>query len=169
MAYIDPYVQAIRNAVYGEEVRNSIADAIVAMNNESSSAKSTAMQAQDSAAANAREAAGSALEAQQSAAAASTAAESLGFRSATATLTTNGWTALNDIYTQTVTVSGVLTTDFVITTLGNISAEDREIARLAAISCTAQAADSLTFEAEKLPEISVPINILLVGGVRTSS
>ena len=166
MAYIDPYVQAIRSAVYGEEVRDSIANAIVAMNNESSSAKSTAQQAQDSASAKAIEAASSALAASESAATAETVAQSLGFRSKSVTLLNSSWTLSNDIYTQTVTVSGVLTTDFVLTTLGNVSAEHRGDVRGASISCVAQAENSLTFEAEKLPGVNVPINILLVGGAR---
>lgn len=42
MANIGPYVSNIRTAVYGEEVRGSIADAITAINTESESSKATA-------------------------------------------------------------------------------------------------------------------------------
>lgn len=57
MANISPYTDAIREAIYGEEVRGSIADAIDAMNIESSSAYSAAVTAQTSATASASSAA----------------------------------------------------------------------------------------------------------------
>lgn len=57
MANIKPYTDAIRTAVYGEEVRGAIADAIDAMNTESSGAYSAATSSQDSASASAAAAA----------------------------------------------------------------------------------------------------------------
>lgn len=54
MANISPYTDAIRNAIYGEEVRGSIADAIDAMNVESSGAYSAAISSQTSASASAQ-------------------------------------------------------------------------------------------------------------------
>lgn len=60
MANINQYLAAIMSATYGEEVRGSIHDAIEAMNEESSDAKSAAETAQDSAQASATAAANSA-------------------------------------------------------------------------------------------------------------
>lgn len=50
MANISTFLERIRNAIYGEEVRSSIHDAISAMNEESSEAINVARDAQDSAA-----------------------------------------------------------------------------------------------------------------------
>lgn len=82
MANISDYLAKIRSAVYGEEVRGSIHDAIEAMNTESSNAMSYAKTAQDSASASAQNASKSesnastyASNAQSSATAASTAAD----------------------------------------------------------------------------------------------
>lgn len=72
MANIEIEVEKIRQAIYGEEVRGSICDALLAMNTESSNAMSYAQTAQDSAAAKASEASTSAATAQS---AAETAAE----------------------------------------------------------------------------------------------
>lgn len=72
MANIEIEVEKIRQAIYGEEVRGSICDALLAMNSESSNAMSYAQTAKDSAAAKAREASDSAATAQS---AAETAAE----------------------------------------------------------------------------------------------
>ena len=76
MANITPQLDKILSAVYGEEVRGSIHDALVAMNGESSSAMEYASTAQDSAANSATAAATSASNAAQSATSASTSAES---------------------------------------------------------------------------------------------
>lgn len=56
MASIDTYLQKILEAVYGEEVRGSIHDAIAAMNEESTRAEAAAISAQNSATAKAAEA-----------------------------------------------------------------------------------------------------------------
>ena len=56
MANIETYLQKILDAIYGEEVRGSIHDALEAMNTESSSAMSIASTAQDSAKASAAQA-----------------------------------------------------------------------------------------------------------------
>lgn len=65
MADIKRYTDAIREAVYGEEVRGSIADAIDAIDSESSIAYSSAISAQDSAVQSASNAYKSAQESQQ--------------------------------------------------------------------------------------------------------
>lgn len=75
MAAIDTYLQDIVDAVYGEEVRWSIHDAISAMNTESTAAEAAAISAQNSATAKATEAAGSAQAASQSASSANTSAQ----------------------------------------------------------------------------------------------
>jgi len=72
MAAIDDYIAQIQAAVYGEEVRGSIVNALNAMNTESSTAKSAAQTAQDSATAKAQEAATSATTASQAATTATT-------------------------------------------------------------------------------------------------
>ena len=66
MADISPYLTAIMEAVYGEEVRSSIHDAIEAINAESSEAKSAAITAQNSATASATSASNSASSAEGS-------------------------------------------------------------------------------------------------------
>lgn len=75
MANIATYLEKILAAVYGEEVRGSIHDAIQAMNGESSSAMEYAKTAKDSAANSAASAQSSALTAGQQADAASTYAQ----------------------------------------------------------------------------------------------
>ena len=75
MAAIDTYLQDIVDAVYGEEVRWSIHDAISAMNVESTAAEAAAISARNSATAKATEAAGSAQSASQSASSANTSAQ----------------------------------------------------------------------------------------------
>lgn len=72
MANISTHLQKIKSAVYGEEVRGSIHDAIEAMNVESSSAMEYAKTAKDSAAASASTALIKATEADASAQAAKT-------------------------------------------------------------------------------------------------
>ena len=67
MANIATFLQKILDAVYGEEVRGSIHDALVAMNVESSEAMRFAATAKDSAAASALEAKASAATAEQKA------------------------------------------------------------------------------------------------------
>lgn len=67
MANIQPYVDDIRNARYGRDVRESIAAGIEAMNAESSGAYDAAITAQDSATASAQAASTSANNAQASA------------------------------------------------------------------------------------------------------
>ena len=67
MANIETYLQKILDAIYGEEVRGSIHDALEAMNTESSNAMSVASTAQDSAKASATQAQQSATKAQESA------------------------------------------------------------------------------------------------------
>ena len=76
MANIEIEVEKIRQAIYGEEVRGSICDALLAMNSESSNAMSYAQTAQDSAAAKAREASASAATAQTAAEDAASSVES---------------------------------------------------------------------------------------------
>lgn len=228
MANIDPYVEAIRNAVYGEEVRGSIADAIVAMNFESSYAKTAATQGKESAAESASSAAASADRAEEivselgpiflikgtvtfanlpanpeptwlytiSDAFTTTSdfIEGAGypisagatiyrttnnkwcvlsgaviFRSLTVTLSAENWVPSNSTYSQTVTATGVSATDFVITTLGIIAVENRDKVRGCNITCISQTVNSLTFEAEDLPDVAVPINVLLIGGVKVTS
>lgn len=229
MANIDPYVEAIRSAVYGEEVRGSIANAIVAMNFESSEAKTAAIQGQNSAVESAAVAAANADRAEEIVAelgpvflvkgtvtfanlpvspepawlytvsdafiTTSNFIEGAGypispgatvyyttankwcvlsgaviFRSLVVTLLPQNWVLANSsTYTQTVTASGVTLTDFVIATLGEMTTEDRNKARGGNITCVSQAVNSLTFESEALFDISVPINVLLIGGVRVTS
>lgn len=70
MANISTHLQKIMSAVYGEEVRGSIHDAIAAMNTESSNAMEYAKTAKDSAAASASTASSKATEASASAQAA---------------------------------------------------------------------------------------------------
>lgn len=67
MASISTYLQKILDAVYGEEVRSSIHDALAAMNEESSNAMEYAVTAKDSAAASASSARDSAETAAQKA------------------------------------------------------------------------------------------------------
>lgn len=67
MANISPYLQKILEAVYGEEVRGSIHDALAAMNVESSDAMRFAATAKDSAAVSAMDAKASAATAEQKA------------------------------------------------------------------------------------------------------
>lgn len=74
MASISTYLQKILDAVYGEEVRGSIHDALAAMNEESSSAMEYAATAKDSAAASAELAKNEAATATQKAGDAETAA-----------------------------------------------------------------------------------------------
>lgn len=76
MANITSYLNAILSAVYGEEVRGSIHDAIAAMNTESSNAMQYASTAKDSAQASAASAQSSASTATQKANAASASAQS---------------------------------------------------------------------------------------------
>lgn len=73
MASINTYLAQIMSAIYGEEVRSSIHDAISAINSESEQAISDASQAKDSAAASATAAASSASSASSSASSANTA------------------------------------------------------------------------------------------------
>lgn len=75
MANIAPYLSAILSAVYGEEVRGSIHDALAAMNTEASSAMQFASTAKDSAQASAASAQNSASTATQKANAASASAQ----------------------------------------------------------------------------------------------
>lgn len=75
MANISTYLQKILSAIYGEEVRGSIHDALAAMNTESSSAMEFAKTAKDSAAASAEKAKGEADTATQKAAEALNSAE----------------------------------------------------------------------------------------------
>lgn len=75
MANISSYLQKIKAAIYGEEVRGSIHDALEAMNVESSSAMQFAATAKDSAQASAAEAKTSAVTATQKATAASVSAQ----------------------------------------------------------------------------------------------
>lgn len=72
MANISSYLQKIMSAIYGEEVRGSIHDALAAMNTESSNAMEYAKTAKDSAAASASTAATKATAASASAQAAKT-------------------------------------------------------------------------------------------------
>ena len=72
MANISTYLQKILSAIYGEEVRGSIHDALSAMNVESSSAMEYAKTAKDSAAASASTASIKATAASASAQAAKT-------------------------------------------------------------------------------------------------
>lgn len=74
MANISTYLQKIMDAVYGEEVRGSIYNALVAMNAESTNAMQYASTARDSAQASATEAASSATTAGQKATAAANSA-----------------------------------------------------------------------------------------------
>lgn len=67
MANISTYLQKIMEAVYGEEVRGSIHDALAAMNVESSDAMRFAATAKDSAEASAMDAKASAATAEQKA------------------------------------------------------------------------------------------------------
>lgn len=67
MASINTYLAQIMSAIYGEEVRSSIHDAISAINSESEQAISDASQAKDSAAASATASASSASSASSSA------------------------------------------------------------------------------------------------------
>lgn len=73
MANISTYLTRIMSAIYGEEVRSSIHDAISAINEESAQAKSDAFSAKDSAAASASAAKSSASSAASSASSASSA------------------------------------------------------------------------------------------------
>jgi len=75
LANISSYLQKIKAAIYGEEVRGSIHDALEAMNVESSSAMQFAATAKDSAQASAAEAKTSAVTATQKATAASVSAQ----------------------------------------------------------------------------------------------
>lgn len=75
MANISSYLQKILDAIYGEEVRGSIHDALAAMNVESSNAMQYASTAKDSAQASAAEAKTSAATASQKATAASVSAQ----------------------------------------------------------------------------------------------
>ena len=67
MADISSYLKKILEAIYGEEVRGSIHDALAAMNQESSSAMEFAATAKDSAAASAEKAKSEAATAAQKA------------------------------------------------------------------------------------------------------
>ena len=71
MADISSFLKKILNAIYGEEVRGSIHDALAAMNTESSSAMEFASTAKDSAQANAAAAKKSAEDADKKATSAS--------------------------------------------------------------------------------------------------
>ena len=71
MADISGFLKKILSAIYGEEVRGSIHDALAAMNTESSSAMEFASTAKDSAQANAAAAKKSAEDAEKKATSAS--------------------------------------------------------------------------------------------------
>ena len=85
MANIDTLLQEIMDAVYGEEVRGSIHDALAAMNQESSSAMQYAATAQDSAQASATSASTSASTATQKASDAASSATAAAGSALTAT------------------------------------------------------------------------------------
>lgn len=115
MANITPQLDKILSAVYGEEVRGSIHDALVAMNGESSNAMEYASTAKDSAANSATAAATSASNAAKSASDASASAKSASGSATTAqstvtevgqiksgieTLVTNATASINASVTQ---------------------------------------------------------------------
>lgn len=72
----------------------------------------------------------------------------------TVTLTANGWTSNS----QTVTVTGVTTTNNVIVSPDPSDMDDYSAA---GIKCTAQAANSLTFTCETAPEAAIDVNVLI--------
>jgi len=79
------------------------------------------------------------------------------------TLIANGWTASDDIYVQTLSVSGLKNTDIVIVGYGSMTKADKKLALKAQITCVAQGTNTLTFEAEELPTINVPVNVVIQG------
>lgn len=77
-----------------------------------------------------------------------------GSTATTATLTSAGWSS----NTQTVTVSGVTTTNNVLISASPSSTEDYVAA---GILCTAQAANSLTFTCITVPSNDITVNVLI--------
>ena len=69
-------------------------------------------------------------------------------------------------YTQTVTVSGVTSTDNITVSLASTANEaQRKAARDALLSATAQATNSITITADgDKPTVTLPIQVLILGG-----
>lgn len=74
----------------------------------------------------------------------------------TGVLTVSGWTDNS----QTITVSGVTTTNTVIVSPAPLS---QTAYSSAGIICTSQSSNSLTFICDTTPETSITVNILIIG------
>ena len=90
-------------------------------------------------------------------------AEGYSLTSLTTTLSSSSWTQSGNIYTQTVSVSGIGALDILLVGLGSMTAANRDLAMKAKIACVSQNTNSLTFEASSEPTINVPIVIIKQG------
>jgi hypothetical protein len=83
----------------------------------------------------------------------------------TATLTAAGWTGLAAPYTQTVSVAGMTSTaNGTVGLADSATAAQREAARNALLSKTAQASGSITIAADgDKPTVDIPIAVILLG------
>ena len=80
----------------------------------------------------------------------------------TATLTSSGWTLSGEVYTQTVSVSGVTINSIVIVSSAPGNAK---VYGECGVKCVSQASGSLTFNADNLPSADLTANILNLGDV----
>ena len=77
-----------------------------------------------------------------------------------AALSASAWAGAAAPFTQAVTVQGVTAASNIIVTPAPASLEAYGAAQ---VRCTEQAANSLTFTCEKVPETNLTVNILIVG------
>lgn len=88
----------------------------------------------------------------------------LAVSTATVTLSTANWVGTAAPYTQTIAVSGLLSTDKVVTSFaeGATVAAEAE-ANKCSVKATAMADGSITFSARKSkPSVAIPVNLLIV-------
>lgn len=78
----------------------------------------------------------------------------------TVLLNNGNWTASGDKYVQTVAVGGVTATTNLVT---SPAASGWEKAQENNVRCTAQAAGTLTFTADSIPDASIYFNVILLG------
>lgn len=93
----------------------------------------------------------------------------LKMKNLTATLSSSGWTGttvgttITGPYTQTLSVPTLKANDVAFVSIGQMTAEARDVLLKSKVTPIAQAANSITFEAEKEPTVNIPIVVTVQG------